>query len=407
MARFRYKAVRSSGEVLEGELQGESEDAVLRRLHADGYLPIQAQEVTDEKRRRPAIRIERRSRRVSRDDLETLTHELASLLQAGFAPDQALKVLAEASERLAVRRLVERVHAEVRGGASLSAAMEAQGPVFGALYLNMVRAGEAAGVLSVALHRVADFMERSRQVRETVSAALIYPLILVAVAVVSLAIVLGVVVPRFAEMFEDAGQALPWSTQVVVAVGAFFHQYWWLLVLALTAGGWYLRRQFLNPRTRSWWDARLLALPLAGNLIMGIETARFTRTLGTLLGNGVPLLKATGIAGEIVGNRAIANGIERAADRVRQGQGLAQPLLDERAIPQRAGQMLRVAEESGRLEEMLLRVAEHYERLVERSVRRLVGLLEPLLILGLGLVIGAVIMSIVVAILSVNQLGAL
>lgn len=407
MARFHYKAVTSSGEVMEGEVQGESEEEVLRRLHADGYLPIRAREISAQRPPRTAIRVERRSRRVTRGDLEGLTQELASLLHAGFAPDQALKVLAEASERSAVRQLLERVHAEVRGGASLSAAMEAQGPVFGALYLNMVRAGEAAGVLGVALQRMAEFMERSREVREAVSSALIYPLILVAVAVVSLAIVLGVVVPRFAEMFEDAGQALPWSTQVVMAVGAFFHRYWWLLVLALAGIGWYLRRQLRNPRTRTWWDARLLALPLVGELITGIETARFSRTLGTLLGNGVPLLTATGIAGELVGNRVISGGIERAADRVRQGQGLARPLLEERAMPQRAAQMLRVAEESGRLEEMLLRVADHYERQVQRSVRRLVGLLEPVLILGLGLVIGAVIMSIVVAILSVNQLGTL
>lgn len=407
MARYRYKAVAASGETVEGEMEAGSEEDVLQRLHVEGYIPIRAVAQSGRRMRQGTRLRGYAGGRVTRADVERLTQDLGMLIQAGFSTDGALKMQREMADKPSLHRLLERIHDRVREGASLSAAMEAQGTVFSPLYLNMVRAGETAGALSEALHRLGNFMERSREIRETIVSAMIYPVILVAVAVVSLTLILAVVIPRFTDMFEQAGQALPLPTRIVVGASTFLQHYWWLLFLVLVAAAWYLRRQFHNPATRIKWDARLLRLPVAGGLLQNLETARFSRTMGTLTGNGIPLVKAVDIARAGITNRAIAAAMDRVADRISQGQGLARPLLEERVVPGLAVHMLRVAEESGRMAEMLIRVADHYDRELQASVRRLVALIEPVLILGLGLMIGGIIMSIVVAIVNVNQLSGL
>jgi len=404
---FHYKAAARDGAIVEGEMEAGSQEAVIRRLQDEGHVPIRAEAVARAARGRPRVSLGWSRRGVSRRDVETFTFELASMLEAGFPLEKALKTLAGVAERPAVRELLDAIHGDVRGGTYLSSALEARGRVFSPFYVSMVRAGEAAGALDLALARLAEFMERSRELRETVSNALIYPVILFAVALISLMLILGWVVPQFSGMFEAAGQSLPLPTRIVVALGTFFERYWWAVAAALAGGYVYFRRQWQHPEGRLRWDARLLRLPLVSDLVFKIETARFTRTLGTLLHNGVPLLKALGIAKEIVGNQALARGVARVAGGIREGQGLTRPLLAERVLPEHAGQMLLVGEESGRLEEMLLRVADLYEREVQHAVRRLVALLEPTLILTLAVLIGGIILSIVVAILGVNQLGTL
>ena len=269
----------------------------------------------------------------------------------------------------------------------------------------MVRAGEAGGALDASLARLAEFMERAREFRQTVGSALAYPIILVLVAIVSLTVILAFVVPRFSQMFEDAGQELPMVTQFVVGVGGFVEQYWWVIALLGVAIYFIVQRRLQDPETRLAWDGRLLRLPMIGTLITKVDTARFMRTLGTLLGNGVPLPNAVNISREIVANRVISEGIGGIATRIRQGEGLAKPLQESDIFPKLAGQMLQVGEETGNLEGMLLKLTEIYEREVQTSVRRMITIAEPVLILGLGLVIGGIIMSIVVAILGVNDLA--
>lgn len=405
MPLFRYKAALPSGEVVEGEMEVSDQDVVIRRLHAQGYLPIRADPVTAARAPRSARALRLGQRGVSRREVEELTGELATLLQAGLALDKALEVLQGLGEREPVCALLARLQAEVRGGASLSAAMESQGAVFSRFHVNMVRAGEAAGALDAALARLAEFMERSRELRESVTSALVYPLILVCVAVLSLAVILTFVVPRFSQMFADAGQTLPLPTQVVIAAGDFFQHWWWLLAVMLASVWLYMRRVWRDPAKRRPWDARLLRAPMVGGLVTRIETARFARTLGTLLRNGVPLLASVGIAREILANQVVAQGVERVAQSIREGQGLARPLLEVRVFPPLATQLLQLGEETGNLEEMLLRVATIYEREVQTTLRRLIAVLEPAMILGLGVLVGGIILSIVMAILKVNQLA--
>lgn len=383
--------------------------AVIRRLQAQGHLPIRAELATGDSVARPAASGRSRrlfeARRVTRKDVTVLTLELSTLLEAGLPLDKALDLLVKLADREPVREMLEGIRAEVRGGAYLSAAMESQGSTFSRFYLNMVRAGEAGGALDVALARLSEFLERAQQLRSTVTSALIYPIILVLLAGVSVVVMLGVVVPRFAAMFEDAGAALPLATQIVISAGEFMQGYWWALAVAGFLLYLFMRRQLRSPGSRARWDRWFLALPLVGDLIARVEAARFTRTLATLLHSGVSLLDALSIGKEIIANQVIAEAVGRVAVGVREGESLSQPLLEANVFPRLAGHLMQVGEETGKLEDMLGRLADIYDREVETAVQRMLALLEPVLILGLGVLIGGIIMSILVAILSVNELA--
>lgn len=405
MPMFQYKAANVSGDVVQGEMEAASQEAVIRYLQAQGHIPIRAEEVSESPPSEAAPGIAFLRRRPGRADVNVFTIELSTLLKAGLPLEKALEMLVGIADRGALRAVLEHLLAQVRGGAFLSAALDAHPRLFSRFYRNMVKAGEASGALDAALARLAEFMERSRELRDSVLSALLYPLVLVAVGIVSMAVILGLVIPRISEMFAEAGQQLPWFTQVVVASGGFVQHYWWAMVLVGVGIYLYFRRAYADPGSRLPWDRRLLRLPLVGALIARIEAARFTRTLGTLLGNGVPLLDAISIAKEVVANRVIGDGIRQVIERVRQGEGLARPLTEARVFPPLAGHLMQVGEESGNLEAMLMQLAEIYEREVRSALRRLMAVLEPALILGLAVIIAAIILSIVMAILSINNLA--
>ena len=406
MPMFRYKAVDASGEVNEGQLDADNREAAVQRLQAQGHVPIRVESAEpDATGAAPRGARPRGRRRMRRDDLAVFTLELATLLEAGLPLDRALELITTVSDPGPLRDIVQRVHAAVRGGADLSDALADDSKLFTPFYVNMVRAGEAGGALQAALSRLGEFLERSRALRETVVSALLYPCILLGVALVSLAIIMGVVIPRFSEMFADAGAALPWHTELLVDTGAFVQQWWWAM-LAGVVGLWMVARQaWREPRWRLRIDRALLRVPLTGGLVARLEAARFTRTLGTLVGNGVPLLEAISISRQIIGNRVVQAAMERVVDSVRAGEGLARPLMQAQVFPPLAGHLMRVGEETGHLEHMLMRLAEIYDREVAVSLRRLVALAEPALIIGLGILIAGVVLSIVVAIFSINELA--
>lgn len=405
MPVFQYKAASSNGDVVQGEMEAVSQDAVIRRLQAEGHIPIRAEEVVETAAAITSSAFNFQRRRPSRADVNVFTIELATLLQAGLPLDKALEMLVNLSDKAPFRAVLEKLLDDVRGGAFLSVALDSHGRLFSRFYRNMVKAGEAGGALDAALARLAEFMERSRELRDSLLSALLYPIVLVIVGFVSMGIILGLVIPRVAEMFSEAGQRLPWFTQVVVATGGFVQDYWWALLLVVLALCLYARQQFADPVSRLRWDGRLLKLPLVGALIGRLEAARFTRTLGTLLGNGVPLLDAIAIAKEVVANQVIGEGIRRVAERVRQGEGLARPLTEAHVFPPLAGHLMQVGEETGNLEAMLMQLAQIYEREVQSALRRLMAVLEPALILGLAVIIAAIILSVVLAILSINDLA--
>jgi general secretion pathway protein F len=405
MPRYRYEAVDHAGEVLRDEIEAPTPEAAVERLRDQGLLPLSVNEAKSGFLRgglgQPLFS---KRRALSRKSTMLLTQQLASLLHAGMPLDRAFTILIGVTDDEQTRTLLERVQEKVRGGSSLADALEVQG-VFSRFYLNMIRAGEAGGALEVVLKRLTEFLERSQALRETVTSALIYPMILLTVSALSVIILLTFVVPQFQQLFADAGKALPLATQIVIAVGDGFRNYWWAGVLLIMLAVVAMRRQLSQPESRARWDGWLLRLPLVGDLIGKVETARLSRTLGTLLGNGVSLLNALAIVRETLSNQVMATALGEVAEHVKTGRGLAEPLQDVESFPKLAVQMIRVGEETGQLQEMLIQIADTYDGEVQTAVKRLLTLLEPAMILGLGVIIAGIIMSILVAILSLNELA--
>ncbi len=405
MPWFHYKAATGAGEVLEGEMEASDRMDVVRKLQAQGHVPIRADAVVGG--RRGAVREGGwfRKRSVSRRDVEVLTLELAALVRAGLAVDKALDILVEIESPGPRRDLLLALQADVRGGMAFSEALSRREQLFSRFYINMVRAGELSGAMEKSLVRLAEFLERARELRQEVGNALLYPVILVFVALLSIAVILGVVVPRISAMFEDSGQSLPWFTNVVIGAGGFVEHYGWIIGLVIAGIYIYVRQRGGDPAVRQRWDGYWLRIPLLRTLIAEIEASRFMRTLGTLLENGVNLLDALAVSRQVIGNYAIAARLDQVATRVRQGEGLARPLMESHAFPSLASHLVRVGEETGSVDGMLLHLATIYENQVRTTTKRLVTLLGPILILGLAVFIAAIMFALVVPILSINDLA--
>lgn len=401
MALFRYKAAGRAGEVETGEMEARDEAGAVERLQASGLIPIRVEPLVAAAQSGGGFFSRRR---IGQGEVGALTRELATLLRAGLPLDRALEILIGLAQSPQMQALLAQVRDDVRGGAAFSKALEAHPGVFSRFYIGMVRAGEAGGALGAVLARIGEFMERSKELKETVKSALIYPSILVLASVTSVMLLLIFVVPQFSQMFEQSGKALPLATQIVIRAGDLLRRYWWAIPLGVFLVYRYFAWQMGRPESKLVWDGRLLRLPLTGDLLTKIEVARFARTLGTLLANGIPLLAALGIVKETVGNSVIAGGLEAAREQLKAGQGLSKPLMAQGIFPQLAVHMVSVGEETGQLDEMLTRVADVYDREVSLAVKRMLALLEPVMILGLGLVIGGIILSILLAILKVNSL---
>jgi general secretion pathway protein F len=404
MPLYFYKAVTREGETQEAEREAADEAALLAALQSEGLLPIKIAPASS----KPFawLRFGAKKSGVSRKDVQLFTHELLTLLQAGLPLDRALNVLLELTESQPnLNAMIGKVLEAVKGGAQLSDALERQTGVFTRFYLNLIRAGEAGGALEQVLERLSDYLERSRELRETVSTAMIYPAILLTMSVASLLLLLTFVVPQFTEMFESAGKELPVPTQIVVGVAQGLRDYWWALPLVFVSLASYFRYQMADRDRRLVWDRRLLALPLVGDLIKKVTVANFSRTLATLLGNGVTLLTALTIVKDTVNNLVVAEKIGLAVESLKQGGGLSAPLIESGLFPTLAIQMIKLGEESGHLDQMLDRVATTYDKEVKTAVQRMLALLEPVLIVGLGIMIAGIIISILMAILSVNDLA--
>ncbi len=405
MTLYRYKAVTGSGETVEGAMEAPSRESVVQQLQAQGHLPISAEEA--DKGDAVAKFLQRdlfRRGHASQRDIALITRNIATLLHAGVTLERSLEILTELADRQAVRQLVAQILDRIRGGAALSDALAAADGIFPQYYVSMVRAGEAGGTVETVLERLADFLDRRQVALQAVRSALIYPAILVAMAVLAVILLLSVVVPRFQPMFEDAGKALPLATEIVIALGAAVSNYWWLMALGVLAL-WALAQQLLrDPARRLRWHRGLARLPVMGDLLIKAEIARFTRTLGTLVGNGVGLLNALTLARESLGNSAIAREIDTAAGGVKEGRSLSQPLMRAELFPSLATHLIRVGEETGQLDSMLIKVADIYDEEVRRSIDRMLALLVPVLTIILGVIIAAIIGSILAAILSVYEL---
>lgn len=406
MASFRYKAVRAGGELVEGDMEAPTKAHVMARLADMGYVPIRAEEVgRNALARLLALELFGGGARMALRDLMVASRELATLLDAGVELERALDILGRLSERPAVQRTFAAVLDDVRGGSAFSDALERQGEVFPASYVSMVRAGEAGGSLALVVGRLAEYLERAQAARESVRSALIYPVILLVMAVASVVVMVTVVLPQFAPLFADAETELPLLTRGLLALSGFVERTWWALLAAVALAALVVRRRLGVPEVRERFDRRLLELPVVRELILRLETARLTRTLGTLLQNGVATIDALRIAQATVVNRHFAGALGQVAEQVKSGATISDALDRVPRCPVLARHLVRIGEETGRLEDMLLRVAEIYDEEAQRTVRRLLALLVPALTAVLGLIVAVIIASVFLAIVRVNQLA--
>jgi general secretion pathway protein F len=406
MPSFRYRAMTTAGSIVTGVLDAPTEAGAIEEIRSRGHYPIEAQhggEAGPTWRERLMKDI-RPAKRFSPRGLVVATQELSALLQAGLELDRALEILVNLDETKPMRPVFERVLEEVRGGTAFADAL-AESPAFPKFYVNIARAGEQGGDLRSALEQLGEYLGRSLAVREAVISALIYPAILLATAGISVIVVLVFVLPSFEPLFAEAGKALPPETQLVMAVGNFLTNWSWALLLGAAVLGFTLKRALQDKAFKRRWDGLVLRLPLLGPLFAKIDVERFSRTLGTLLKNGVALPAALIVTGDTLANSVIGDAVRGAATGLKEGDSLSRHLRGAGTFPSLALDMMRVGEESGQLDGMLLRQAELYEREIRHTIDRLVALLVPCMTILMGLIVAGLIGSILIAILSVNDLA--
>jgi len=402
MTQFRYRAVTASGEVLQGQMEAASLDEVVSRLQDQGHTPLDAR-AADAETGGSGLAVLFRRGPFTGDQLAQFTHQLATLLGAGQPLDRALGILMDLPEGERAKQLIERVRDRVRGGTPLSQAMDDEHGVFPKLYISLVRAGEAGGSLEDTLRRLADYLERSQQLRGSIINALIYPAFLMVGVLGSLLLLLAYVVPQFVPIFEDMQVPIPWITQAVLAIGSVLQNWWWALAILLVLGVLIVRARLRDPAMLLAWHARLLTMRVVGPLLLKIQTARIARTLGTLLKNGVPLLSALGIARQVTANRALDEALEQAAEQVKGGTGLSLALAQSQRFPRLALQMVQVGEEAGQLDTMLLKVADTFELESRRAIDRLLAALVPALTIVMTVMVAIIMAAILLPLLSLTS----
>ena len=418
MPDYVWKAARADASTLEGRLSAPTQARAMQQLRSQGLTLLSINEAGAAAAADPVGKFKslhggepsRLSRLLSNQnitqaDILVMSSELSIMLKAGLALDNALRVLIGMNAKPSMMKLTQTLLEDVKGGSTLSKALAKHPQQFSDFYINMIRSGEASGQISAVLERLVEHLERLKALRESVISAIIYPCILLGVAVISLVAMLGCVVPQFETLFNDMGDALPAPTRFVMVVGKAFTEYAPVMALVLLALFWLVRRWMRSPGGQQWTQAKALQTPLLGKLVLKYNLTLFTRSFGTLLGNGVPLLTALHIATQTVGNVNLRKALDPVSGKVKAGGKMVDALQGSGIFEPLAINLVRVGEETGRTGPMLLEIARIFNSDVENGIKRGLTMLEPLLILVLGVLIAAIIVSILLGILSVNDLA--
>lgn len=404
MTTYFYQATDQTGKVIKGDVEATTFKSAVDKVRNLNYLPIKLTEDKPRPSITERVRIPGRKKRLSPSELLQFTQQLKTLVTSGLTLDRSLAITVQLTDSDSARKIFSDIQNRVHAGSTFGDALTAYPEVFSKLYTNMIRAGEVGGVLNTVLHRLAEYLEKTADMKSKVITSLIYPIILVVVGGGAVVFLMTYVVPMFSNIFSDMGDALPFMTAALLMVSAFVTDYWWmvaLIIMAMVLGFVsFLKSDF----GRLYWDSLILRIPLIGDLIKKIEVSRFSRTLSTLMNSGVPVLQALSIVHATITNKVISSGITKLHDGLKGGQGLAKPLQAIRIFPPLAVHMIVVGEETGSLEAMLLKVAETYDKEVDTALRRATGMIGPLLILLFGLVVILIVVSILLGMLSLNEI---
>jgi len=395
VAVYSYWASTKDGNMVEGVIEAADDKAVIERVKDTGAIPIKI------KAQKENIRAKIRPRSYRRD-LQAFTTELSVLLNAGLTLDRSLHIISDISGSDEIRSVVKSLLKSIREGNTFSDALQKHLKIFPRMYINMIRAGEGSGVLNIIMEKLNEYLESSRELRENIVSAMIYPAILIITGGISIIILLTFVLPKFSVIFAELGGILPLPTQILLYLSHGLREFWWILLLAITAV-WVAFHYYLkSDGGRYLWDS--FKIRIMGEVIEKLETIRFCRTLGLLLKSGVPLLQALNNARDVIGNQVIASALGAVSKGAKEGKGISAPLAEAGVLPSLAMSMIKVGEETGQLDTMLLKVATAYEKSLQETIKRFVSLLEPIMILIMGLVIGFIVISMLVAIFSITDL---
>jgi len=406
MAVYGYSGFDSAGKSVAGVVDADSQRIAREKLRREGVFATQIHEEAAEEK--PLFKREFTIRgifaRIKIQDVAVVTRQLATLLGAGLPLMEALSATIEQADILPFKRVLAEVRDRVNEGSSLADAMAEHPRAFSELYVNMVRAGEASGAMEVVLQRLADFMDNQVSIRATFWANMIYPLVMILIALVVVFVLMVKVIPQITQIFQDIHQTLPLPTRVLIFVSGFASTYWYLIVFAVAAAIIGMDRFRKTAKGKEWTDRMSLRLPIFGKLIKIAAMSRFSRTLSTLLASGVPIVKALDIVKAIVDNVVLSKAIDFTRERVTEGMSIAEPLRQSKVFPPMVIRMIAVGEQSGELEAMLERVAIAFDREMEAKLKIFTSLLQPIVILVMAGMVGFIIVSILLPILEINQM---
>ncbi len=403
MDKYYYEATTRDGTIVNGTLDVANERSAIDRIQDMGYFPLKVNKAVD--RESIITRLLSTTKgRITEKDIMSFTYQVGVLLDAGFPLERSLSILSDLSDKKKLKDLLRELLSQIRSGKAFSDALSKYPSVFPVFYVNMIKAGEAGGFLEDSITRMAVYLENAHGLKSDVRSALIYPAFLCMVGTAAVIMLLTFVVPQFTEIFTDMGETLPLPTVMLLAVSDALINYWWIFVL-LTAGIVVLVQRYIGTENgRRKWDDMKFRIPVFGTLFKETAVSRFARTLGTLLASGVPLLNAFQIVKGTIGSEKISEIISEVRESARKGKGISEPLRNSDIFPPIAVHMVTVGEETGRLDEMLIKIADRFDIEVRTTVKRMLALLEPALILLMGLVIGFIVISMLLAIFSVNEL---
>lgn len=401
---YFFKAVASDGKVRTGTLTAESDKRAATELRRQGLIPVYVG-ATRQEARGLAARLNFNYVPGRRRDVLFFTQELSTLLNSGIPVDRALSITNDLTDRPQFRGVVADVIRVLKGGKSLADSLATHPEYFPELYINMVRAGEASGSLALVFERLSEFERTRDELRGYIISAMIYPALLSLVGLTSILILMEFVVPRFAMVFEQSRVAMPLPTKIMLEASKIVNRYGWLAVTVVVVGFASIQAYIRTVTGRLWWDTLRLRIPLLGDALRKAETARFARAMATLVANSVPLVQSIGISGAILNNRRIAGSLEFVAQGIKRGEGIAGPLRKTGQFPPLASHLLSVGEETGKLDQMFARMADIFETDTRAAIRRFTSLFEPLIILVMGIMVGVLILSMLLAITSINDVA--
>jgi len=395
MPLYTYEAIDSFGKKVRETISSTDEDTLKSTLRGMGLVPLSIR--VSEARESSFFQ------RISSEDILVFTQELGNLLDSGLPVDRALYILSEHSEKKALRAIIKEVYIDIQKGTTLSNAM-GKHKIFPRLYINMIRAGEAGGILEVVIKRLVVFLETTLTFKKEIISALIYPILLTVVGGLAVAVLMLYVIPNFSKIFSDMGQALPLPTMILIKVSSLFAAYWWAFLGGIISLMVLVRGYARTAEGKNYLDNLKLKVPVMKKLTMKFIIARFSRTFGTLLQSGVPILEAIRVSRDVIDNDVIAQKLSVLEEGVSKGKGISVPLRESGVFPAIFNQMVTVGEESGRLEDTFLLIADRFEADTRNLIKRFVSLFEPMLILLMGLVVGLIVISMLMGIFSINEI---